>query len=270
MKLVITTCLAAVCLWFALVVQPTVTATSTVATATSALQLLQQSLAALSPNIATRDTTLSGTVHHIAGSVDENGTVTLQAISAGASKMVLNLPSGEFTETRDITAAPAVGHWSGSDGITHPIAVQNLLNEPSWFSPVAIVSRLILSPSSIATLVGKEELGAQSVQHISVYQVPPATSVSPDSYPHLTQVDLYLDSSTLLPAAVKYDIHPDDNELADIPVEVDFSDYRATQGTQVPYHVQRLINNTLIYDVQINNVTLNSGLSATSLAVSSR
>jgi hypothetical protein len=247
---------------------PAVTTTTT--SATQALQLLQQALAALSPNVTTRDVTLSGSVHHISGSIDENGTSSLQGISAGASKIVLDLPSGQFTEVRDLTASPAAGHWSGADGVAHPIAFHNLLDEPSWFSPVAIVSRLLLSPSSVATLVGKEELGTQSVQHISVYQIPPTTFVSSASYPHLTQIDLYLDSSTSLPAAVRYDIHPDDNELADIPVEVDFSDYRAAQGTQVPYRVQRLINNSLIFDVTVNNVTLNSGLSPTSFAASAR
>jgi hypothetical protein len=209
-------------------------------------------------------------VHHIAGDVDENGTFSLQAISAGASKIVLSLPSGQFTEVRDLTATPAAGHWSGADGVTHPIAFHNLLNEPSWFSPVAIVSRLVLSPSSVATLVGTEELGTQSVQHIAVYQVPPAASISPSSYPHLTQVDIYLDSTTLLPAVVKYDVHPDDNELVDIPVEVLFSDYQAAQGTQVANHIQRLINNNLTLDVQVNSVTVNSGLSPTSLAASTR
>jgi hypothetical protein len=271
MKIVINLCLAALSLFsLSSFGQSLAASTTTTGSATQAVQLLQKALAALSPNATTRDTTLSGSVHHISGAIDENGTASLQAISAGASKLVLNLPSGQFTEVRDLTATPAAGHWSGSDGVTNPIASHNLLNEPSWFSPVAIVSRLVLSPSSVAILVGTEELGTQSVQHISVYQVPPATLALPDSYPHLTQVDLYLDSSTFLPAAVRYDIHPDDNESADIPIEVDFSDYRAVQGTQVPYHVQRLINNGLVFDIQVDSVTLNTGLSPTSFTVSSR
>lgn len=246
------------------------TAAATTTSAPQAAQLLRQALSALSPNLTTNDTTLSGSVHHVLGSIDENGTATLEAISAGASKLVFSLPSGQFTEIRDLTTAPAAGHWSGSDGVSHPIAFQNLLNEPSWFSPVAIVSRLILSPSSVATVVGTEELGTQSVQHITIYQIPPATVATPDTYPHLTQIDLYIDASTFLPAAVRYNIHPDDNELVDIPIEVDFSDYRAVQGTQVPYRVQRLINNNLLFDVTVNSVTVNSGLSPTSFAVSSR
>jgi hypothetical protein len=248
----------------------TQTQTAQVATATQALQTLQKSLIALSPNFTTRDVTLSGTVHHISGDIDENGTVSLEAVAAGASKIVLDLPSGQFIEVRDLTANAPAGRWSRGDGVNHPIAVHNLFNEPSWFSPVAIVSRLLFSRNSVASLVGTETLGSQSVQHITVYQVPPATELSKDTYPHLTQVDLYLDSATFLPAAVRYDIHPDDNESADIPVEIVFSDYQSAQGTQVPHHIQRLINNGLTLDVQIESVTLNSGLNPTSFAASAR
>jgi len=42
----------------------------------------------------------------------------------------------------------------------------------------------------------------------------------------LSQTDLYLDSTTLLPAAMTFNIHPDDNALLDIPIEIHFSEYR--------------------------------------------
>jgi hypothetical protein len=46
---------------------------TTATTSTQALQLLQQALKALSPNITTSDVTLIGSVHYIAGSDDEDG-----------------------------------------------------------------------------------------------------------------------------------------------------------------------------------------------------
>jgi hypothetical protein len=53
--------------------QAPVTTTTAASSVTQAIQLLQQALTALSPNISTRDITMSGTVHHISGSIDENG-----------------------------------------------------------------------------------------------------------------------------------------------------------------------------------------------------
>jgi hypothetical protein len=229
-------------------------------------QILQQALAALNGTTTTRDVTLTGSAHYIAGSDDETGTGTLEAIATGASSMQLALPSGPRTEVRNLSANPPTGTWSGPDGVSHTIAYHNLLNEPCWFSPVAAITRLIASPGSVDTYVDAETLGSQSVQHISVSQQPPTVSVIPALFPHLTQIDLYLDSSTFLPAAVTFNVHPDENQLADIPIEVRFSDYRNVNGTQVPFHIQRYINNGLILDFQANSATLNSGLTPVSLA----
>jgi hypothetical protein len=123
----------------------------------------------------------------------------------------------------------------------------------------------LVSPVSITTYVGAETLDSQKVQHVFVTQQPPTSSLTADIFPHLTQVDLYLDSSTFLPAAMSFNIHPDDNELVDIPIEVRFSDYRPVNGTQVPFHIQKFLNNGLLLDFQADSVALNSGLAASSL-----
>jgi hypothetical protein len=149
--------------------------------------------------------------------------------------------------------------------VSHAIAYHNLVIEPSWFSPVAAIFRTIANPNSVATYIGAETLGAQSVQHISVAQLPPASSLAPDIFPHLTQIDLYLDSSTFLPAAMTYNVHPDGNELVDIPVDVGFSDYRNVNGSQVPFHIQKYLNNGLIIDFQAASVALNTGLAPSAL-----
>jgi hypothetical protein len=164
---------------------------------------------------------------------------------------------------------PPTGTWSGPDGANHTIAYYNLLNEPSWFSPVAAISRLLASPETVATYVGAETLGSQSVQHIYVVQQPVASASAfmPALLPHLSQVDFYLDSATFLPAAMAFTIHPDDDALLDIPIEVRFSDYRSVSGTQVPFHVQKLLNNGLVLDVQFESATINSGLSASAFSV---
>jgi hypothetical protein len=223
----------------------------------------------LSPNITTRDITLSGSAHYIAGSDDETGTATLKAIATGASRIDLSLSSGPRSEARDLTASAPAGTWSGADGISHTIVYHNLLNEPSWFAPAAAVFRLIASPESVASFVGTETLDAQGVQHISVIQEPQASAspTTPAFLPHLTRVDLYLDSSTSLPAAMKFNVHPDDDAHLDIPVEVRYSDYRTVNGTQIPFHVQKLLNNSLVLDLQFQSAAINSGISPNALAI---
>ena len=84
-------------------------------------------------------------------------------------------------------------------------------------------------------------MGSQSVQHVSVVQQPAASAalLTPAFLTHLTQIDFYLDSTTSLPAAMTFTVHPDGNALVDIPIEVSFSDYQTINGTQIPFHVQR-------------------------------
>ena len=234
-----------------------------------ALQILQQALSALNGSTATRDVTLTGSANYIAGSDNETGTGTLEAIATGASSVSLTLPSGSRTEVRNLTANPPTGTWSGPDGVNHLIVSHNLLNEPSWFAPACAISRLLVSPDSVASYVDAEALESQSVQHVAVVQQPLASAFAPEIFPHLTQIDLYLDSSTYLPAAIKFTIHPDDDELVDIPIEVRFSDYRTVNGTQIPFHVQRFLDNGLVLDLQFETAVINSGLSPSAFATQS-
>ena len=238
-------------------------------TATSgpqALQLLQQSLSALAGGKAISDVTLSGTARRIVGSDDESGTGVLKAI-AGAGRTDLTLSSGQRSEVQNLTAATPAGSWSAADGVSHAMAFHNLLTEPAWFFPTFAISRRLSTTGYVAIYVGRETLNGQAVEHVSVYQTPPFPDPPGVSFEHLSQVDFYLDSSTFLPAAVTFNIHPDNNALLNLPTEIRFSDYRATGGSQVPYHVQKFLNNSLILDFQADSVTRNSGLSASAFQV---
>jgi len=226
---------------------------------------LAGSLAALSGTASITDVTLSGTARRIAGSDDESGTAVLKAIAAGASRMDLSLPSGPRSEILNTSLTSPAGTWSGPDAISHPIAYHNLFTNPVWFFPTFTIAQGLSSSGYVATYVGQETLDGQAVQHVSLSQpsLLPNVHGGPSSA-HLTQVDLLLDATTHLPAAIAFNTHPDNNELFDIPVEVRFSDYRPVNGAQVPFHVQKYLNNSLILDFQATSVTLNSGLTAKS------
>jgi hypothetical protein len=84
---------------------------------------------------------------------------------------------------------------------------------------------------------------------------------------HLSKMDFFLDPTTFLPAAVTFNIHPDNDAGLDIPIEVRFSDYRAVNGVQVPFHVQKFLNNSLVLDLQFATAVLNTGLAASQFQV---
>jgi hypothetical protein len=231
-------------------------------------QLLQGALAALSANVTVTDITLSGTVHYIAGSDDETGTATLKALSSGAARIDLVLPSGQRSEVRNGAAGSQTGTWSGPDLVSHPIAFQNLVAEPAWFFPAFLVLRGASPSGYVATYVGHDTVDNQAVEHLAISQA--FVEQLPAGVPtiaQLSQTDLLVDSATFLPAAMSFNVHADSNALVDIPITVRFSDYRQVNGVQIPFHIQKFLNNGLVLDVQLQNATVNSGLSATDFAV---
>jgi hypothetical protein len=232
-----------------------------------AMTLLAQSLAALNGQATLTDVTLSSTVRRVAGSDDDTGTAVLKAIAAGASRTDLTLSSGQRSEVCDLSAAMPTGTWSGPDRISHAISFHNLISEPVWFFPAFAIARRLSASGYVVTYIGHETHNGQAVEHISVSQTAPVPNPPGGAtFEHLTQIDFFLDSTSLLPSAIAFNLHPDNNALLDIPVEVQFNDYRAINGAQVPYHVQKLLNNTLILDFKVQTVTLNSGLAASTFS----
>jgi hypothetical protein len=110
--------------------------------------------------------------------------------------------------------------------------------------------------------VGQESLNGSSVQHIRVSKLAPGVSGQPDSLIlQLSEMDVYLDPQSLLPQAIRFNIHPDTSSV-NIPVEIDYSNYQVVDGIRVPFHIQKYIQNGLSNDLVITAVTFNSGLTS--------
>ena len=244
-------------------------AQQTSTTSTQGAAVLRQALAALAPSTPITDVTLSGTARRIAGSDDESGAVVIKALAGTGSRLDLTLPSGPRTEIRNTSSAPIVGSWSGPDGAAHAISNHNLFTDPAWF-PAFTIASLLSAQNAVVTYVGPETRNGQPVIHVAASQQFPALSADPNAatlMQHLTQTDVYLDPTTNLPTAIAFTTHADNNALLDIPVELRFSDYQALNGAQIPFHVQKFLNNSLMLDLQLTSATLNSGLSSSIFAV---
>jgi hypothetical protein len=171
------------------------------------------------------------------------------------------MSSGQHSQIINSSLNTPSGTWSGPDGTVHPMAFQNLLNGPFWFFPVLALGLSSSVVGSGVTYVGHETHNGLAVEHVTVVQSSAAAGMAVDALLiHLTQLDFYLDSTTLLPDALDFNIHPDDNALVDIPVEIRFGSYNAVNGAQVPFHVQQFINNSLALELQIQTVSLNTGI----------
>jgi len=201
-----------------------------------ALALLQNSLAALTGGQPINDVTLVGTARRIAGSDDESGSATLKALTTGETRIDLVFASGTYTEVRAFPNSGPTGSWVGPDGVIHAISQHNLLTDSGWFFPALTVARMA-SAGYAVTYVGHETIGAQAVEHLYVTRQFQATGApsnwTPDALQRLAAMDMYLDSTSLLPSSISFKVHPDKNDLIDIPVTVRLSDYRSISGVQI-------------------------------------
>jgi len=233
----------------------------------SAQALLQQSLAAQLGNTQISDVTLTGTVRRIAGSDDETGTATLKGLSGGTNRVDLSLSSGPRSEIRSISTSGPSGSWSGPDGVAHAMAYHNVLTD-NGLLPLFTISSILSNATSVLTLIGPETRNGQSVLHLTaVQQLPSLTGASAPLLQHLTKMDIYVDKTTNLPASLVYNTHPDNNTGIDIPIEITYADYRAVNGAQIPFHIQKYLNGSLFLDLQFAAANLNSGLSASTLSI---
>jgi hypothetical protein len=231
-----------------------------------ATTLLRQSLAALTGSTALSDVTLTGTARRIAGSDDESGTVTVKALAGTGTRIDLSLPSGTRSELRNTSSVPPAGSWSGPDAVWHSISNHNLLTDSGWF-PAFALSSLPSALNAVTTYLGQETKNGHSVYHLSAYQqFPQMFPKTATLTQHLTQTEIFLDASTLLPLALDFNTHPDSDASLDIPVELLFSDYRSINGAQIPFHIQKFLNGSLMLDLQFQTAALNTGLAASTFS----
>jgi hypothetical protein len=237
------------------------------ATATSSPQaaaLLAQSAKVLTGSGAVSDATLTGTVEWIAGSDDETGTAIYKAVS-GAYRMDLSFRNGTRSEIVSTVNGGASGNWVGLDGTSHDIANHNLMADAGWFPAFTLGS--LTSANVVLTYVGAETKDGGSVIHVSASQQFPSLAKNTSNLmQHLTQVEIYLDPATFLPVAYTFNSHPDDNAALDIPTEIRYSNYQNVSGTQIPFRVQKFINNTLMLNLQFQNASVNTGITASQIS----
>src|SRR5437660_2303205 len=232
-----------------------------------ALAFAAQSIVALTGGNPVADVALTGNATWIAGSDTETGSVTLQAKGTSESRIDLTLTNGLRTDIRNDTASTPQGESIASDGILHPWALHNCWINSSWFFPALSFLSAASDPTIIFSYIGQEVRGGESVQHIQVYRYLTGQKPTPIALTQqLSTTDLYLDSATLLPAAITFNTHPDDDGGTNIAIEIDFSNYQAINGIAVPMHIQKLIFNGLALDIVVTGAVFNSGLPDTLFA----
>lgn len=206
-----------------------------------------QSITALTGSTTVSDVTLTGTVTWYGGDTD-TGTVTLRALGTGESWMDLALTAGTRTEIRDGQTGVQLGRWIAPNNASGRFASHNCWTDAVWFFPV--LGSLAAGPNVTLSYIGPTIWNGESTQHIqSQYQSNQLLSLP--SLQQLSTMDFYLDATTLRPAAVTFNAHPDNDARKNLLVEVDFSNYQPVSGVVVPMHIRKFQQGHLMVDTCI-------------------
>lgn len=220
----------------------------------AALAIVQQALTALAPGGAPAALELDGTVTYTAGSTSETGTARLVAQGATSSRVELDLSGGQRIDTRSGTADRPQAQFQGEDGVAHSFGFHNDFVPAAWFAPLLTPLGALADTAVGVSYIGAETHNGAATQHLRFYRIvkDPRQSIQLQ-FEKLSQSDLYLDATTLLPVALDFTAHPDNNACIDLPVEIRFSGYQTANGLAYAGSIQRYVDGTLVLDIDVTS-----------------
>ena len=198
---------------------------------------------------------LSGRVHAIAGSTNENGTFSFDLQSTGESKLDLKLASLTRTESTDAISDDPHCTVTKADGVAKETAVHNCWRSLDWLVPLLVLQKHASELHSAPTPSAEKSRDAASeftVRRSNSH----ATGKTQALIEKLSAVTLKLDPATSLPASMDFNAHPEEDAGTDIPIVVRYSDYRQISGASIPFHIQKYLNNGLVLDLQVDDATI--------------
>lgn len=204
---------------------------------------------------AVSSVTLTGQAERYLGPDHDTGAITLTARADGSSSVAFQGGSETRTDAQDTFANNQSCSWSGGDGTSHAVSGHNCKLPLAWFFPeIAFFSAQL--PAKYALNIASGSNASAIAIHGSL--LPPANASADQAalISHIGSYDLEFNESTFLPTALSYSNHPDSNAGVDIPVSVEFSDYRAINGAAVPFRIQRYFNGVLSLDITIADAVI--------------
>jgi len=237
----------------------TLAAPQTVARDPQALSLIASSLKALTGTTSVTDVTLQATASYVAGSDEETGTATLTARGNQESLVQLNLSGGTRQEIRN---GPA-GAWSGPDGTVHSMATHNCWTDASWFFPALTLEAISTNPQVSVAYLGPDTSKGATLLHVQAALLLPGQSAGATALiQSLSTMDIYFDPQSFLPLVLDFNTHSDTDANQNLPVEIQFGNYQSLNGAMVPFHIQKFLQRTLLLDLTMSSVLVNSGVPA--------
>ncbi len=218
-----------------------------------AISVLQQSVAAMGTTVPS-DSTATGTITTVAGSLTENGTITILSRGTNQTSEQILTPHGS-------TVVYSQGQASQLAGSTPSLLSNELsLSSQSPDFPLPLLSASLNNSDTAYKYIGLETLNGRSAHHVQIWNSY-ASTPGLQSLTSFTVRDVWLDAVSYLPQRLSYVQRAAGGSEPGISVDVFYSNYQNVVGTLYPFSILKSFNGTSSATITIQNVVLNTGLS---------
>ena len=119
------------------------------------------------------------------------------------------------------------------------------------------------NPQVSVSYLGPDTSKGATLLHLQVTLLLPGQSASASALIlTLSTMDIYFDPQSFLPLFLDFNIHPDNDANVNLPAEIRFGAYQSSNGVSAPTRIQKYLQNSLLLDLTVTNVAVNSGVPA--------
>jgi hypothetical protein len=224
-----------------------------------AVALLQQSVSVL--GVPPSDSTATGSVTTIAGSLTQQGTVTILTRGSAQTSIQFQMPTNPWTV---VFASGQASKIETTQTTVYPL--ERAASSQCLYFPLPFLSSILNNADYSVQYIGQEIVGTSTANHIVVQN----TFNSTPTYKFLSPfaaADIWIDAASGLPVKIGMIRRDGGGSAPKIPISVVYSNYQNVSGVRYPFTIQEHITETLWATTTIQSVTFNSGLTDSNFQV---
>jgi hypothetical protein len=217
-----------------------------------AVALLQSSISVM--GAPPSDSTATGSVTTVAGSLTQQGTVTISTKGSTETSIQFQVPTNPWTV---VFASGQANRVESSQTTVYPLELA--ASSQCLYFPLPFLAGILNNADYSAVYVGQETLNSATVNHIVVQN----TYNSNPTYQFLapfTAADIWLDATSNLPLKIGMVRRNGGGDAVRIPISFTYSNYQTVGGIRYPFTVQEFYSETLLATTTIQSVSFNNGL----------
>jgi hypothetical protein len=224
-----------------------------------AVALIQKSVSVM--GVPPSDSTATGSATIVAGSLTQQGTVTILTRGSTQTSIQFQMPNNPWTV---VFASGQANKVETAQTTGYPLELA--ASSQCLYFPLPYLAGILSNPDYSIQFGGQEAVESSTANHIVVQN----TFNSSPTYRFLspfTVADIWIDASSGLPVKISMVRREGGGSAPKIPISVAYSNYQTVSGVRYPFTIQEYITETLWATTTIQSVIFNSGLTDSNFQV---